>query len=170
MFRASSLAAVTTDSRYRNANDWLTQYSQPQFASFSSLVYNNTLLGTLATDHRFVYAVDDLAVPAPAQIFQWMWNQGQGISNDLKPLVMQNCLYAFNVQSGRGEWKLGDMNGRDEEFKDSHFLGVPMSVGGKLYVLNEIDRQTTVGTNPVVLSSQRMIERQPVPPSTGNDP
>lgn len=131
-----SLCNVTFEGRFRNPNEWLNQYFQPQFAGYANVVYENSLIGALSTDHRFVYGIDDLAVPANPQIFQYMWNSGQ-ISNEVKPLVMNNCLYAFNVQSGKGEWRLGDFGGKDEVFKDSHFLGAPISVGGKLYALNE---------------------------------
>src|SRR5262249_33504483 len=120
---------------------WLNQYySTP---AFSNLVYENSLLGTIATDHRFIYAVDDLAVPAPSNIFQpFVWNQ-QGMSSELKALVMQNCLYAFELSTGKIKWRWGvplsELGKRDpnDPFADSHFLGVPISVGGKLYVLNE---------------------------------
>ena len=132
----ASLANVTSDNKFRNPNEWLNQFFTPQFPGFSNLVYENSLLGTLSTDHRFVYAIDDLAVPANPQVFQFMWNQGQ-VSNEVKPLVLNNCLYAFNIASGKGEWRLGDFGGKDELFKDSHFLGAPIPVGGKLFVLNE---------------------------------
>src|SRR5207244_2143882 len=82
-------------------NGWLPMYERQP--GFLSLVYENTLLGTLATDHRLVYAVDDLAVPAPGNIFQnFMWNgNNQMMPNEIKPLVMGNSLQAFELQTGK---------------------------------------------------------------------
>jgi tetratricopeptide (TPR) repeat protein len=152
-----SLAQVLADSNRRGVllnpgNGWLPTYERQP--GFLSLVYENTLLGTLATDHRLVYAVDDLAVPAPGNIFQnFMWNgNNQMMPNEIKPLVMGNSLQAFELQTGKIKWKLGggedtndqtaavDKEGKKkaaEDFSSSHFLGVPLSVGGRLYVLNE---------------------------------
>jgi tetratricopeptide (TPR) repeat protein len=132
-----ALANVLADGKLRvTLEAWLTRFGT---AGFSSLVYENTLAGTLSTDHRYVYAVDDLAVPAPGDQFQpYVWNSGQ-VGQEVKPLVMQNTLYAFNLRLGNCIWKLGPggTGGKDDPFADSHFLGAPMSVGGKLYVLNE---------------------------------
>ncbi len=138
-----SLATALANSKTRGSLDnWLTN-SWMNLPVFSNLVYENTLQGTLCTDHRLVYAIDDLAVPCPPQYLQqFPWAQGQ-VSQEVKALVLQNSLYAFNLQTGNFIWRLGDPNNqadpakRDDPFNDSHFLGVPLSVGGKLYVLNE---------------------------------
>jgi tetratricopeptide (TPR) repeat protein len=117
---------------------WLGTYlRQP---ATMSLVYENSLLGTIATDHRFVYAVDDLAVPAlPVALAQYQWNQ-QMMPPKVKELVLANKLVAFELNSGKQFWQLGGKSaatGKEDAFAESHFLGVPLAVGGKLYVLNE---------------------------------
>src|SRR5262249_7234024 len=131
-----ALANVLADKNMRTTLErWLTQYNQ--ISGFGALVYENSLVGTLSTDHRYVYAVDDLTVPCPGNEFQpWMWNQANQIQQEVKPLVLQNTLYAFKLLNGRCEWRLGG-GIKEDPFTDSHFLGVPISVGGKLYVLNE---------------------------------
>ena len=48
--------------------------------------------------------------------------------------MMSNELHAYDLHSGKRVW---DINHEHVDFKDSHFLGLPISVGGKLYVLNE---------------------------------
>ena len=131
-----ALANVLADSKTRvTLESWLSRfYGTP---GFSSLVYENTLDGTLSTDHRNVYAVDDLAVPAPVdQFMQHIWNSGH-VGQDVKTLVLQNTLYAFHLRQGNCLWRLGGGGGKDDPFTDSHFLGPPISVGGKLYALNE---------------------------------
>jgi outer membrane protein assembly factor BamB len=110
-------------------------------SDFAYLVFENSTVGTLTTDNRNVYAVDDLAVPAPPKYLQGHANnQGwQKVDNIVKQLIEQNTLWAFNIESGKIEWKLGGSpdGGKTDEFAKTHFICAPISVGGKLYVLNE---------------------------------
>lgn len=136
-----TLANILSNSKVRGTLDaWLDNSYFPM-AGFCSVLYENTSVGTLSSDHRFVYAVDDLAVPPPGNIFQvanpFMQPQMNQVPEPLRPLVWQNSLWAFDLASGRAKWRLGDPLRRDDPFNDSHFLGVPISIGGKLYVLNE---------------------------------
>jgi outer membrane protein assembly factor BamB/tetratricopeptide (TPR) repeat protein len=118
-------------------DEWMNQYQN--VPGFIGMLYENTMLGTLSTDHRRVYAIDDLAVPPPAQYMNPnFWNQGQ-IPADLKPFIMSNILMAFDAENGKLLWDTQE----DPQFADSHFLGVPISVGGRLYVLNEKNPGTT---------------------------
>ena len=95
-------------------------------------------MGTLTTDSRHVYAVDDLALPIPPDYLQPpFWSNSTYVHENLKPLVMQNKLRAFNIASGKIEWELGGEATKTDEFSNSHFLCAPITVGGKLYVLNE---------------------------------
>lgn len=129
-----ALANVLADGKLRvTLDNWLTRWFG--LPGFCNTIYENSLVGTLSTDHRYVYAVDDLTVPAPGDQFQpYVWNSGQ-VAQDVKPLVMQNVLYAYDLINGKCKWRLG--GAKDDPFAESHFLGVPISVGGKLYVLNE---------------------------------
>ena len=117
---------------------WLTGFYDP--AGFNHLIYENTLNGTLSTDHQNVYAIDDLSIPAPSSHFQsHIWNNPSQVGQEVKPLVLQNTLNAFKLRTGNLIWQLGPGNKgtKDDPFAESHFLGAPISVGGKLYVLNE---------------------------------
>jgi outer membrane protein assembly factor BamB/tetratricopeptide (TPR) repeat protein len=111
-------------------------YFHPSLPGVAAILYENSTIGTLSTDHQYVYAVDDLAVPPP---FNYQLNpyMPQQISTGaVQPFVRQNTLMAFNLEkSGKLEWDLGGKD--DPVFTDSYFLGPPISVGGKLYVLNE---------------------------------
>ncbi len=95
-----ALANVLAEGKTRiTLESWLSRfYGTP---GFSSLVYENTLDGTLSTDHRNVYAVDDLAVPAPVdQFMQHIWNSGH-VGQDVKALVLQNTLVCVQFASGQ---------------------------------------------------------------------
>lgn len=155
-----SLANILADHKKRSASEeWLKMYFNQ--LNFSHFVYENSLIGTLSSDHRFVYLIDDLAVPAPPTIFnQYSWPNGQGVSGfqDIRPGIMQNSLHAYDLQNGKIVWRLGifewpQMHAPpgDDGFKDSHFLGAPLPVGGRLYVLNEKN------TGPMGESELRLV-------------
>ncbi len=131
-----SLAMLLEKNNTKGKTDsWLDSYNQ--VPGFNSLLFENTMIGSLATDHRLVYAINDLAVPPHPGAF--MFNQfnpqmNQWQMGELKPFIMQNELSAYDLITGKLKWEL---NQDDPKFKDSHFLSMPLSIGGKLYVLNE---------------------------------
>lgn len=131
-----SLAMLLEKPQYRAKLDpWLDSYAK--LPGFDSFLYDNTLLGSIATDHRFVYAINDLGVPPHPNLFQVNVNNPQMMifnAQELKPFLMQNELFAYDLVNGKLQW---DLNAEDKDFKDSHFISPPISVGGKLYVLNE---------------------------------
>jgi outer membrane protein assembly factor BamB/tetratricopeptide (TPR) repeat protein len=131
-----SLALLLEKAKTRaKAEQWMTGFDQvPGFASF---LYDNTLIGTVMTDHRNVYAINDLAVPPHPGVFhhnQFNPQFNQYNLGELKSLVTQNELYAYDLITGKLKW---DLNSEDKDFKDSHFLSLPITVAGKLYILNE---------------------------------
>src|SRR5262249_16391793 len=133
-----ALAVALADPNIRPTLDtWLGTAYRP--GDSLSLLYENNLVGTLSADGRLVYMLDSLAVPAPpAYLAPHVWNSPQ-VPRNVRPLVKGNSLYAFEQDIGKIAFKLGgiDSTGRSDEFHESHFLGVPLSVGSRLYVLNE---------------------------------
>jgi hypothetical protein len=118
--------------------DWLhkTFANKPKSTTF---LVENSLQGVLTTGHGAVYAVDDLAVPAPPAIFPRMWQQGQ-IPVKVMQYVSGNSLQAFALASGKFRWRLGsdlENDKHEDGFINSHFLGAPLPIGDRLYVLNE---------------------------------
>jgi outer membrane protein assembly factor BamB len=118
---------------------WIPQYRN---SSLYSILFENSTVGTLTTDNRMVYAVDDLALPIPSNWLpgtqgSTLWTNSNYLSDDLRKLVMQNKLRAHEISSGKFAWELTGTQDKTDEFKNSHFLCAPISVGGKLYVLNE---------------------------------
>jgi outer membrane protein assembly factor BamB len=116
---------------------WLATYAPSP--GVSSLLFENSTIGTLSCDHKCVYALDDLAVPPPpGNIYApFTMNMQAQAASDMKPLVMRNNLVAYKIVGGKIDWDTKD----EPDFTDSHFLGVPISVGGKLYALNEKNSQ-----------------------------
>src|SRR5207247_1364058 len=65
-----TLASVLSNGKIRgNLDSWLDSSYFPA-AGFSSILYENSAIGVLSSDHRLVYAIDDLAVPPPGNMFQ----------------------------------------------------------------------------------------------------
>jgi outer membrane protein assembly factor BamB len=142
-----SLGEVFTDTdRRATLQDWIDKvYVQ---SGYSNLLYENSTVGTLTTDNRYIYAVDDLAVPIPPRfLLDANWKQPSIVHDAIKPLVVQNWLKAFNIATGKFHWQLGaDLSKEPHKTVDlanvtdyinTHFLCAPISVGGRLYVLNE---------------------------------
>jgi outer membrane protein assembly factor BamB len=121
---------------------WLNNYANfPGLTGFANLLFENTMIGAISTDHQNVYAIDDLAIPSPDNVLiQNPYQPQVNVPTKIRPFIMQNCLYAFSLQEGKAKWSLGSFDttkDAKDEFSDSHFLGPPISIGGKLYVLNE---------------------------------
>ena len=125
----------------QTVNGWLASYKN--FPGFANLVFENTTIGAISTDRDQIYYIEDLAVPPPDHVLQVQPNFGMVQTAPTLPdkthkLVMQNSLNAIDVKTGLLKWCLGgDAVSKDDPFADSHFLGAPISIGGKLYVLNE---------------------------------
>ncbi|MCS6978330.1 MAG: PQQ-binding-like beta-propeller repeat protein [Gemmatales bacterium] len=121
---------------------WLQNY----LSVAPSILYDNTTLGTMSTDGTFLYLIEDLAVPPPpvmmdgrAIIFN---REQQGLpSVQLQPWMRHNRLTALDLsKEGKLEWSLPTI--RDHEsveapFTDTFFLGAPLPLGDRLYVLAE---------------------------------
>jgi outer membrane protein assembly factor BamB len=137
-----------------NKEQQLIQMNQMQGGPFQgqvSAIFENSLLGCLSSDGTKVYAVDDLAVlPHPNQMMQMqMQFPGGGRPNFMAfdDAMHHNRLQAFDLESGKLVWELGDRGsgsaGSDRElpdkneFQESFFLGAPLPLGDKLYVMNE---------------------------------
>jgi len=133
---SGALGTIFDDSGMKASLDnWSNDYLR---GGWINLLFENSSVGTLTTDNRNVYAVDDLALPIPPHYLQQqLWSNPSFVHENLKQLVMLNRLRAFNIASGKIEWELGGETNKIDEFSNSHFLCAPIAVGGKLYVLNE---------------------------------
>lgn len=125
---------------------WRQQYNQWGAAAS---VFENSLTGAISTDGSRVFAIDDLIIhPHPQAIAQsrmgWNGNQNFGA---LQKQVERNTLKAYSIELGGSlRWELGgdhdphvEVPGVKPGTKDSVFLGPPLPMGDKLYVLNEKD-------------------------------
>jgi outer membrane protein assembly factor BamB len=123
---------------------WKQRYEQ---RGLPNIVLENTLIGTLSSDDRRIYCVDDFAVPPDGIPLEGTPRLPQRWGEQLEKAVRSNVLTAFDIDSGRALYELGGhpekprTNDPDGRLHDSYFLGPPLPLGGVLYVLNEKDKQ-----------------------------
>jgi outer membrane protein assembly factor BamB len=115
---------------------WWNQYTT---GGQQSILFENSVLGTLSTDYNYVYHIDDMAVPPhPMHMMNMGWGGPRANYGPLEAIVHHNKLQAVELDTGKLKWIIGDRGG-DKDVNDSFFLGAPLPLGGKLYVLNEKD-------------------------------
>jgi outer membrane protein assembly factor BamB len=135
MVSDGSLTSVLNDA----SNQWLVAQWKTQYkSSLHHIIFSNSMVGSLTTDGDKVYAVDDLALlPHPEWLLRFMRNGGHPEYPGFLPkLVSQNTLRALDLESGKVLWELPDRF-KPGNLADTHFLGAPLAVAGKLYALNE---------------------------------
>lgn len=110
-----------------------------------NILIENTLLGTLSADQELLYAVEDLALPPYVQNYgapwggRWNRNNPQ-MGNRLGEFVQSNRLLAYDLDGGRTVWSIGTQL-PDQPFSRMFFLGPPLPLGDKLYVLAEVSAE-----------------------------
>jgi outer membrane protein assembly factor BamB len=127
-------------------NRQVEQWIQSYLASAPHIFYDNSTLGTLSTDYQFVYVVEDMAVPPhPSHLnMAWggrAWNNAPTLSSQLAGLLDHNALAAYDLRSGKIAWQIPDPDYEKrttDPFGGTFFLGPPLPLGGKLYLLAEV--------------------------------
>jgi outer membrane protein assembly factor BamB/tetratricopeptide (TPR) repeat protein len=117
------------------------------------IVFENSVLGTLSADSKMVYAIDDLALPPPQSL---MFNPAMGfpgggmpatvMGKDVAAAVEHNKLQAFDLsRDGSLKWELGTP-GSGGPLEETFFLGAPLPVNDRLYVLTEKKQELRLAT------------------------
>ncbi len=127
-----------------NATIYMGNPTQGLPASRPGIVFENTTIGTLSTDGEFVYTIEDLVEPPPGGYAQQMMgfignpNVNNGWSPEIIKAVGHSRLKAYDLTRGCAiAWDLPPENEDKSEFADCYFLGPPLCLNGKLYVLSE---------------------------------
>lgn len=127
-------------------NTWLQNY----LSVAPTILYDNTTLGTMSTDGNYLYLIEDLAVPPPPAVMDGravIFNRDQQSlpSVQLQPWTRHNRLTALDLsKEGKLEWSLPtirDHEAADAPFCDTFFLGAPLPLGDRLYVLAEANAE-----------------------------
>ncbi len=147
-----SLYALLSKADKKNTlSQWYEVYRNPSVGQ-AGVLFENSTIGTLSHDGQRVYFVDDLTVPPSPNMNQMMPFGNQPTSaGSLTKQVNCNMLRAVEIDTGKLVWTIGGQNNgpsndKDDnakpliaglEFQDAFFLGPPLPLAGKLYVLVE---------------------------------
>lgn len=120
-------------------NFWTQQYVTPNRVR-PQIIFENSVIGSMSTDNVRLYAIDDFQVtPTAQQVGVGGRPGGQG-GGKLADALNHNRLQAIDLDSGKLLWEIGH-TGRKDDISDSFFLGAPLPLNGRLYVLNERDQE-----------------------------
>jgi outer membrane protein assembly factor BamB len=130
---ALGILACDTDKKLQ-MGQWCDQFYIP--SGPHNVLFNNSMVGTISSDNVRVYVVDDMALPPHPMIIQQAgFGGGQAPLGKMQELANHSVLDAFDLESGKILW---DRGARDkDDLAGTYFLGPPLPLGGKLYVLNE---------------------------------
>lgn len=116
-------------------NSWMQSYLANR--TRPSVLFENTLFGSLSTDGTHVYAVEDLQVPPASRedVDRFGRPDPVGPGGPLGEAIRHNRLQAYQ-EEGKLIWDVGSKGGKNEA-ADSFFLSAPLPLAGKLFVLNQ---------------------------------
>jgi outer membrane protein assembly factor BamB len=127
---------------------WLNAYLG---ANRPAAVFENSLVGSLSTDGKRLFAVEDFQVaPFRAPNGNGQPDLSTGYGPGLTDALLHSRLQAFDLVTGKLIWELGarrdaSADGGDggaaeaDDLAGSFFLSAPLVLDGKVYVLNEKD-------------------------------
>ena len=138
-----TLEWMMAEGRENALDQWTREYTGG--AGRPGILFENTTIGTLSTDGDYVYTVEDLAVPPPPGFHDKKGLLGflaggnsYGWPRELVDAVNHNRLLAYDLAAGcKTVWQAPDDRDKTGELTDSYFLGPPLPLDGRLFVLNE---------------------------------
>jgi outer membrane protein assembly factor BamB len=99
--------------------------------------------GTLSSDGRAVFGIEDVAFGFGAEYRQLSVSSNGQRRLDVESLKRYNLLTAHDVGTGKLRWELGGPPGPGVlPLAGARFLGPPLPLGQRLYVVAEIDDRT----------------------------
>jgi outer membrane protein assembly factor BamB len=100
-------------------------------------IWDDLTYGTLSSDGRYVFSIEDLAFGAGLPLSRHVIINGQR-QTDPSEAKPYNRLTAHDIHTGKLKWHIG---GAPDQFAlrqaDVFFLGPPLPLSGRLYVLGE---------------------------------
>ncbi len=133
---------LSTTATFSAADSWVNWFVSQ--AKRPNILFENSTIGSLSSDGTLVFAVDDLAVP-PSLDRDWVGVGGPrgrpnpNVNDKLREAILHSRLRAYAMADGKLRWEVGgiDKDNKKDELHDSYFLGPPLPLGDRLYVLTE---------------------------------
>lgn len=130
---------LSKGSQKTTIQNWLSQYvtsrTQPE------ILFSNSVVGTLSSDAQRVFTVVDFEVPPPSNLSGGragpFGTTSGNFGPDINEALLHNRTEAYSLATGKLLWVAGGRGAAVGELADSHFLGVPLPIGDRLYQLNE---------------------------------
>ncbi len=161
---AWSMDQMAAQQRFASVlEDWVTGYFQ--YSAHAML--ENSVLGTLTSDGRRVFAVDDLALPPYRSNYRTpgRWRQEPNwpdFGAGLTEATYHNRLLALDAATGKPLWEAGGYTDDSDEgdLLGAYFLGPPLPIDGRLYGLVEKNSELSL----VCLNASRgeLLWKQPL--------
>lgn len=99
--------------------------------------------GALSSDGRYVFGVEDLPFGLAAEYLRMVVGPDGRRRLDTDTLKQYNLLTAYDLRTGKLRWELGGPPGlQTRALAGAYFLGAPLPLGGRLYVVAEINNET----------------------------
>ncbi|HEY1065167.1 MAG TPA: PQQ-binding-like beta-propeller repeat protein, partial [Pirellulales bacterium] len=107
-------------------------------AGLGRRLWHDATFGSISSDGRLVFSVEDLGVYVAAQNpYSGVRMVNHQANSPLAPKDY-NRLAAHDIRTGKRVWKLGGPKGEtDQKLAGLYFLGPPLPLAGQLYVLAE---------------------------------
>ena len=114
------------------------------FSSAEQRLFNDLTYGTLSSDGRYVFDIEDAwptaGQAARGQPINAMVRRGMGWPGGLaEQATLCNRLAAYEIRTGKLKWQMKGLPGQgDQAPAELFFLGPPLPLTGQLYVLAEV--------------------------------
>ncbi len=115
------------------------QNNMTQQAKYGQRIWDDATYGTLSSDGRLLFVIEELPLGVGGPNNQFMvFGGGRG---DATNHGVSNKLVAYEIQSkqGKREWELG--GNESLELSGVFFLGPPLPLRGQLYVMAEVSNE-----------------------------
>lgn len=122
-------------------DSWLRSYMKSQGGRQPlrpQILFENSVVGCISSDDSHVYIIDDLQIPPPSSQFER--RPIPTYPGDLGKQVRQSRLQAIHLYHGKIVWEAGYFDTKGD-LEANHFLGAPLPLAGKLFVLAEKDQE-----------------------------
>ena len=112
----------------------------PQLAAaLGSRIWNDATYGTLSSDGRSVFSIEDLALGVDYVSHQRRIIRARAVGSNEDEEVECNRLAAHDIHTGKLRWQVGGPpDAAAPPLGGAYFLGPPLPLMGQLYVLAEI--------------------------------
>lgn len=113
----------------------------PQFSwALEQRLWDDATYGTLSSDGRLVFCVEDLAAAHSLNADQGLQLAGARRGHATHLPRSYNRLAAYEIDTGKRAWELGGPKGDDaNQQAGAFFLGPPLPVADRLYALAEVN-------------------------------